>query len=465
MQEQILKHFKEMTAENFEKILKQGENETVEFKKSLTKEIKNEICSFLNSSGGKIFVGVDDNNSVCGVKIDNKIRSQLQTSIEAISPRPNTVIEEIEFLGKTVLIIDCVTDERKPYMVSGSIFIRVGANSQKLTTPNEVMEFFQQANKIYWDKTSCKKFNYSNDFDNTLLENFISNAKITNALSQEQIIENLDLKDDNGYFKSGSVLFFAKNPEKYFPYIGIRCILFKGNNKRYIVDDKLFTGNLLSQYENTVNHIFTKLETRYEIEKQGFLPREEILEIPEIALKEAIINALSHRDYYEQGAIIHVEIYDNRVEITNPGGLVPQIKDFEFGTKSFSRNSLIFGLFQRINLVEKVGTGIQRIRSAMKSAELFEPEFKTKGFFTVILYRPIQFSRWLKNLEIKFSKNQIKILTEINDNKQITYPELGNRLSVSQTTIENNIRKLKDNNLLIRIGDNITGYWQINTRI
>lgn len=115
--------------------------------------------------------------------------------------------------------------------------------------------------------------------------------------------------------------------------------------------------------------------------------------------------------------------------------------------------------------MEKVGTGIQRIKSAMKSAELFEPEFKTKGFFSVILYRPIQFSRWLKNLQIKLSKNQIKILTAISDNNQITYPELGEQLNVSQTTIENNIRKLKTQNLLIRRGDNITGYWQINTRI
>ncbi len=77
------------------------------------------------------------------------------------------------------------------------------------------------------------------------------------------------------------------------------------------------------------------------------------MSIPQIIRKSIKIKAFPHRDYYTQGAIIHVEIFDNRTEITNPGGLVPQIKKHEFGKKSFSRNSLIFDLFQRINLVEK----------------------------------------------------------------------------------------------------------------
>ena len=284
-------------------------------------------------------------------------------------------------------------------------------------------------------------------------------------MPQEQIINNLGLTTENGIYKSGAVLFFAKNPETFFQHIGIRCILFKGNTKRYILDDKLFTGNLVSQYENANIHIQSKLETRYEIESQGFLPRKEILEIPEIAIKESLINALSHRDYYVQGAIIHVEIFDNRVEITNPGGLVPQIKEYEFGKKSFSRNSLIFDLFQRMDLVEKVGTGIPRMNKAMKDAGLFEPEYSTKGFFTVKLYRPIRFSKWISNLEIEISQNQERILSAISENNKVTYKKLGTITNLGQTAIETNIKKLKDLKLLERIGDKKTGYWEINTRI
>ena len=94
------------------------------------------------------------------------------------------------------------------------------------------------------------------------------------------------------------------------------------------------------------------------------------------------MNAICHRDLYEEGGTIMVEVYDDRVEISNPGGLLPVVAA-EFGHKSMSRNPLIFGLFTRMHVVEKVGSGIPRMRRLMKEAELPEPQFNTRGFFTV----------------------------------------------------------------------------------
>lgn len=454
-----------MTEKQIEIILKQGENSKIEFKKRINKELASEICAFVNSSGGIIMIGVDDNNVVTGLNVDNTTRSKLESSITAINPRPELEIIETKYNDKNIIIIDCKAGRNKPYIISGSIYVRYGANSQKLITSVEIREFFQQENQIFWDKTNCENFSYPKDFDNKIYEHFIQKSNISKILSQEQIVKNLDLISETKKFKSGAVLFFAKKPEKFFSHIGIRCVLFKGNTKRYILDDKLFTGNLVSQYENSIQYIKSKLETRYEIESQGTLPRKEILEIPEITLKESVINALSHRDYYAQGAIIHVEIFDNRLEITNPGGLVPQIKEYEFGRKSFSRNSLIFDLFQRMDLVEKVGTGIPRMNEAMKNAGLFEPEYSTEGFFTVKLFRPIRFSKWLSNLEIKISKNQENILFAISENSKITYTEISRKIGISETATENNIKKLKELKLIDRIGEKTTGFWQINTRI
>ena len=130
-----------------------------------------------------------------------------------------------------------------------------------------------------------------------------------------------------------------------------------------------------------------KLKVSYIIEGMG--PRKEVWEIPLTVFKEAIINALSHRDYYEQGAVTMVEVYDDRVEISNPGGLLLAVKK-EFGKKSMSRNPLIFGLFTRMSLVEKIASGIPRMRGEMKEAGLPEPIFTTDGgFFTVELKRLI----------------------------------------------------------------------------
>jgi ATP-dependent DNA helicase RecG len=453
-----------MTEDKIKILLQQGENSKNEFKKRINKELANEICAFSNSSGGFLIIGIDDNNEVCGVENDNSIRSKLENSISAINPRPDFEIIETKFNDKDLIIIDCKEGKNKPYIISGSIFVRYGANSQKLISADEIRSFFQEGNQIHWDLTECKDFKYPNDFNETVFSNFILQANITEAISQNQIIKNLDLLSDTEKFKAGAVLFFANKPEKFYSNIGIRCVLFKGTNKRYILDDKLFTGDLLSQYENAIDYLKFKLETRYEIESQGSMPRKEILEIPEIVLKESIINAICHRDYFATGAIIHIEIFDNRIDISNPGGLVPQIKKDEFGTKSYSRNTLIFSLFQRMRLVEKVGTGIPRIKASMKSANLFDPEFKTEGFFTITLYRPISVVKWLNNLEIELSKNQKNIILAMDNNKNIIYEEISEKIGIGKTATENNIRKLRELGLIERIGDKKTGYWQINTK-
>lgn len=143
---------------------------------------------------------------------------------------------------------------------------------------------------------------------------------------------------------------------------------------------KTFGGPLYHQYLNALSWIESKLEVEYIIKGTG--PRQEIWEIPLDVFKESIMNAICHRDLYEEGGTIMVEVYDDRVEISNPRGLLPVVAA-EFGHKSMSRNPLIFGLFTRMHIVEKVGSGIPRMRRLMKEAGLPDPKFDTQGFFTV----------------------------------------------------------------------------------
>ncbi len=387
----------------------------------------------------------------------------MQTTIKAINPRPNVTIDEIEYKRKKILVIDCFTDDRKPYMVSGSIFISVGANSQKLTLPDEVRVFFQEANKIHFDKAGNKNFHYPQDFDKEKFNKFIERTGLTKQLPEKQILKNLKLFSDKNKFVNAGVLFFAQDVQKYYEHASIRCLLFKGTNKTLILDDKLITGSLQEQYEGALQFLKSKLELRYIIETYG--PRIEKYEIPEVVFKEAIINALVHRDYYEIGGKIHIEIYDNRLEISNPGGLVSIIKENEFGKRSVSRNPIIFGLFQRLNLVEQVGSGITRMLDYMKTENLPAPEFSLKGIFVVTLYRPIDFNKWINNWTKDLLKNQVKILKEIYQNVEITHIELSKKTGLGTSTITNNIRKLKELRLLIRIGSERKGYWSISTKI
>jgi ATP-dependent DNA helicase RecG len=126
------------------------------------------------------------------------------------------------------------------------------------------------------------------------------------------------------------------------------------------------------------------LNLAYEIKE---LRRKEILEIPEFVLRQAIVNAVAHRDYFERGAKVQVDIFDDRIEISNPGGLPKGLKPENFGKHSVARNSMVTALLQRCNYIEKAGTGIQRMRDGMKQFGLLEPSFEFSGFFTIILRR------------------------------------------------------------------------------
>ena len=111
------------------------------------------------------------------------------------------------------------------------------------------------------------------------------------------------------------------------------------------------------------------------------MQRKNILELPENALREAITNAVCHRDYFEKGARVMVEIFDDRVEITNPGSAPKGITKDNFGSTSVTRNPVIASLLHRVHYIERMGTGIQRMTHEMESSGLNKPIFQTEGAF------------------------------------------------------------------------------------
>jgi ATP-dependent DNA helicase RecG len=146
---------------------------------------------------------------------------------------------------------------------------------------------------------------------------------------------------------------------------------------------------------------------------------------------------MAHRDYNERGANVQIDIFDDRVEISNPGGLV-------------SANPLLFSLFKGADLVEKVGSGIGRMRKAMKQAGLPAPKFEFTNFFTVIFRRPL----------IQQKTTQ-KILELIKEKPRITRKELAEKIGISEEGIKFNLNQLKKQNKIKRVGPDKGGYWEI----
>jgi len=192
----------------------------------------------------------------------------------------------IEIDGKNIAVIEVPSGLNKPYVLSGAIYVRQGPNSQKLTTVEEMRDFFQQADKIYFDDAICREADLTKGISNDNIKTFRLEAGLVNTTSDEQLFNNLKLITNDGNLKNGTILFLGTNPEKFFEKAVIRCVVFDGTDKRYIIDDKVMSGTLYDQYQKSMIWLKSKLNVRYETESEGSNPRKEILELPEIAFKE-----------------------------------------------------------------------------------------------------------------------------------------------------------------------------------
>ena len=278
-----------LNTENIQSLIDSGEGYNVEFKvrvPSKVRELTEEICAFANANGGYLLIGVDDNGQVVDTNLENDKRSAIQGSISEISPALHCELYSINIGDKTVWVIDVPSGKDKPYIFSGSIYVREGANSQKLRTAEEMRSFFQECNKIFFDHIPCHWFNIYTDADEQMIKSFRTEAKLSSSTPDKQIFENLELFTESGTAKNGAAMFFGKQPERKFPHAVTRCVLFKGTNKVYIIDDKTFGGSLYQQYLQAMSWLESKLQVAYKIKGAG--PREEIWEIPLTVFKEAI---------------------------------------------------------------------------------------------------------------------------------------------------------------------------------
>jgi ATP-dependent DNA helicase RecG len=226
------------------------------------------------------------------------------------------------------------------------------------------------------------------DFDEQKFLRFLKMSKISPVLDSHHILKNLhviDIQQGQCFYSNTALLFFARNLADHYFHTCVTCALYKGRDKVTVLDRKDFNRDIVDNIDETMVFLKQHLSVRYEFD--GSPARKEIPEIPYEALREAVINAVIHRDYFEKGANVMVEIFDDRVEITSPGGLPKGLKPEDFGTVSLLRNPNIANLMQRIEYIEKMGTGIRRMRSLLKEAGLAPLHYEFSGFVRAIFSR------------------------------------------------------------------------------
>ena len=284
-----------------------------------------------------------------------------------------------------VLQVTVPEQHGKPYSFGGRFFIREGATCQQLSR-DEIREFFFKEGPIRLDETPCNSFDPSVEITPIRWAEFAEQAGIGPGLNPMTVLENLHLAKDARMTHAGAWL-LADDITRFTVQAGVTCAVFRGSTKTHILDRKEFHGNLYAIYQEVMAYFQAKLNSALILSAQG---RDERLELPESALREALVNAIAHRDY-RSTANVQVYIFHDRVEIVTPGGLPAGMREEDLGSKSVPRNPLLFSMLYRMRLVEQIGRGIRRIHDACREHGVAEPTIDVStDWVTVNFPRPVE---------------------------------------------------------------------------
>jgi ATP-dependent DNA helicase RecG len=370
-----------VTLSDLEILLSEGEGTLLEYKESLSASFAREIVALANTLGGKVLLGVRDDGTVAGIRNSNDLRARIQDIARNCDP---PVHVRVDPLGN-VVVVTVRESDAKPVQCSDGFFWRQGAVTQKLSR-DEIRDFFRSEGAVRFDLAPCARFRYPKDFDLTKFDAWLRKSRITAKAPVADILVNMDAAERTGgklLFRNAGVLFFARDVRRLFTQAYITCLLFKGRDRVHILDRKDFAGGVVADIEESLRFIERNTRTAYRIER---LQRDEIAEYPMAALREAVTNAVMHRDWFNEGANVFVEIYEDRIEVSNPGGLPKGMRPSDLGRKSVRRNPLIADMLHRIAFIEKAGTGIRRMRDAARERGCPAPIFEEGAFFTATFF-------------------------------------------------------------------------------
>lgn len=441
------------------------EDSKLEYKSEIPQkqnQLKAEIVSFLNSEGGTILLGVDDDGNI----IENAKESYKKWE-ETISNwifnafYPN-VTELIDIKIDEVFRIEIKKGTNKPYYYkdgegfnSKGVYIRVGS-TKRLANYEEIQRMMIASKSQEYEKLVSE------------------NQDLTFEYAKKKLKENdiifdvrgLSLLNPNGKYNNAALLLSDQNPTIS------KFAVFQGLDVSVFLDKKEFKGSIMKQLDDIL--YFANLSNKKKIIITGKPQREEYLDIPKRALREAICNSFCHRDYSLSGDI-KIEYYDDRVMIFSPGSLPNglTVEDIKKGMTA-KRNQILVAALDKADFIENYASGVRRI---FKDYEDFDkkPEYNTSdnGVILTLYNRNYDSDNVSNNVVNNVTKNVVNdkiknlkakdrqkaILEQVSSNSKITISELSEIFQVSSRTIQRDIEKLKKENKIERTGSLIDGDW------
>ncbi len=441
------------------------ESERIEFKNSTSewKEIVETVCAFANTEGGRIYIGISPSGKITGINIGkDTIEDITNKIINNTDPKiyPKISIQKIN--GKDVIVIEVKESSDKLVLAFGRPYKRVGNSTLRMSKEEYEKRILEKhREKLRFDLQICNSARIS-DIDSQKLKEFLRLAKTERGLDipvnskPKEALMRLNLLMNNKLTNS-AILLFGKEPQKFFIQAEVKCVRFKGTKvTETIIDMKNIDGNLIDQIKEVEKFIFNNISLTSWIE-DGKIQRQEKWEYPPKAIREALVNAICHRDY-RSTAKIQVRIFDDRIEFWNPGRLPVGWTVEKLKQKHESRpfNPLIARSFFLIKYIEEVGTGTNKIVEWCKEWKLPEPDFEFTGTSIVVTLRK---SKLTEELLKELNERQRIIIEYLKKFGRIDRTKTMEILKTSKDTAFRELVKLIQKGLIERKGKGKNVYY------
>lgn len=463
--------------EQIKQLASQGESHLVEFKKS-TAQLKSALetaCAFLNADGGTILIGVTDNGEIVGQEISDKTKREIGNELVKITPVPSIEVyyEKLPGTSKYVIVFHAATDSTKrPYMYDGRAFLR--SQSDTIPMPREYLQQLTLINAGQidaWENQIIPNVTID-DLDRQEILSTVKEGSSNGRIPENYItddpwkaLQRLGLTRENEIINAAFVL-FGKQPELILPQCIVRLARFKGTDKKEFIDNKQISGNIFKLLQSTMIFANTHLPIASTF-PEGEFQRKDTLLFPMVVLREAIANALCHRDYSYYGGSVSFAIYDDRIEVWNYGLFPPgiTIENLKKLNCSVPRNRKIANVLYYHKIFESWGRGIKMIIDECVKAGHPEPFYSQDGVGT-LLTLPSKQSIGGGVIRPSKRKNHLtarqkEIIILFEKHKELSSDEVKNLLKepLSDRWIRNELMQLKEARYLDYVGETRSRKW------
>ena len=355
------------------------------------------IVAFANTDGGQVILGVDNQRRVVGIdenEVDRATRLVDNVAFNNCEP-PVTVVQEIlrDEQSRAVAVVNVPKGDQRPYRTNRGVYYVRTTSGRRQASREELLRLFQSAESLYYDETPVVRSRAA-DLDDRALEELLRDIQDQGFdvadISSERLLRNWNLvREINGENRPtlAGVLFLARQPQQFLPYAYISALRVPGTElSAEPLDQKRVEGRLTEILEDTLRFLNIHLLRPHRI--QGLEP-EAKPELPVEALREALVNALAHRDY-TISAPVRIIVFDDRIEIRTPGRLpnTVTIESLRLGVHVL-RNPTLYNIFLKVGLVTDAGSGIPRMIRVVREKIGREPDFRSEGNeFVVVIPRP-----------------------------------------------------------------------------